>query len=780
MRQLFNSRNLGFELFDVDILSATDQELQTVSDDAGLALNTDEMKRIRSYFESKGRNPTDVELQSLGQAWSEHCCYKSSMVFLREYLRSIESKAVIDRGDAGVVEFDEDHAYALRIESHNHPSAVEPYGGAATGIGGIIRDVLCMGAQPVALVDPLHFGPLDFRYRDLPPGVKHPRYLMGGVVSGIRDYGNRLGIPTVSGAVIFDEGYIGNIIINVGCVGIAKKKNLARNRVKTENDVFILVGGRTGRDGIHGVTFASVELTEDMEEEWRGGAVQLGDPILKEPLIHACLEAAERGLLNGMKDLGGGGLSCVVGEMALAGGFGAEVDLEKVPLKEEGLAPWEMWVSESQERMMLAVSPEKVDDILHIFKLYDVLATPIGKVIKDKIVRVKYHGELVLELDLEFLTAGPEYCRDYVTEFEFLDKAETEVDEPADYRGVILGVLSSANVSSKEWVIRQYDHEVRACTVLKPLQGKIGLACHGDAVVLKPLESSNRCLAVTTASTPHYTAINPYLGGASAVDEMCRNLVAVGASPHSFSNCLNFGNPEKPDRLGAFRETVRGIGEMASELGLPTPSGNVSFYNETSFAPVKPTPVLLGVGIVEDLVKCVTTDFKKEGSSILLIGQTKKELGGSEYYGLQGGFSPVVPSVDVNALKRSMKGVLSSIEDGLLLSCHDVSHGGLAIAVAEMSLGGNLGADLDLSGIRDLRFDHKLFSESNTRWLVEVEPGNEEKTLSKFGDMAVTKIGKVSGNGISYRDNGHVVELPLGDVRKAWTNTLYDLLGGTA
>ncbi len=780
MRRLSHSRNLGFELFDVDILSASDEELEKISDDMGLALNLDEMKRIRSYFESKRRNPTDVELQSLGQAWSEHCCYKSSMVFLREYLRSIESDAVIDRGDAGVVEFDENHAYALRIESHNHPSAVEPYGGAATGIGGIIRDVLCMGAQPIALIDPLHFGPLDFRYRDLPPGVKHPRYLMGGVVSGIRDYGNRLGIPTVSGAVVFDEGYIGNCIINVGCLGIAKKKNLARNRVKAKTDIFILVGGRTGRDGIHGVTFASVELTEDMEEEWRGGAVQLGDPILKEPLIHACLEAAERGLLNGMKDLGGGGLSCVVGEMALAGGFGAEVNLEKVPLKEEGLAPWEIWVSESQERMMLAVAPENVDEILHIFGLYDVLATPIGKVIENKVTRVMYHGEVVLEVDLDFLTGGPEYCREYVTEFESLKRTEIELDEPSDYAEAFFRVLSSQNVSSKEWVIRQYDHEIRASTILKPLQGKIGLACHGDAVVLKPLEHSNRSLAVTTASTPHFTAINPYLGGASAVDEMCRNLVAVGARPHSFSNCLNFGNPEKPDRLGAFRETVRGLGEVASVLGLPIPSGNVSFYNETSFSPVKPTPVLLGVGILDDFNQSVTTDFKKDGSSIYLIGDTRKEMGGSEYYRMREAYSADVPAVDVYVLKKSMDAILSSIHDGILLSCHDVSHGGLSIAVSEMCLGGNVGARIDLSSIRGLRFDHKLFSESNTRWLVEVEVGNEDKLLSTFDGLQIAKLGVVSGKTIAFEDNGKSLELALNDVRKAWTNTLFDLMGGMA
>ncbi|MFQ6061389.1 MAG: phosphoribosylformylglycinamidine synthase subunit PurL, partial [Thermoplasmata archaeon] len=604
-------------------------------------------------------------------------------------------------------------------------------------MGGIVRDVLCMGAQPIALIDPLHFGPLDFRYRDLPAGVKHPRYLLAGVVAGIRDYGNRLGIPTVSGAVYFDEGYIGNCIINVGCLGIVKKRNLTRNRVRTESDIFILVGGRTGRDGIHGVTFASVELTEDMEEEWRGGAVQLGDPILEEPLIHACLEAAERGLLNGMKDLGGGGLSCVVGEMALAGGFGAEINLESVPTKEEGLAPWEIWVSESQERMMLAVPPNNAEEVLHIFKLYDVLATPIGKVIRDKIIRVRHQGEVVLDLDLDFLTAGPEYCRPFLTEFGRMKQKETQLEEPEDYEDILLRVLSSPNISNKEWVIRQYDHEIRASTVLKPLQGRIGLACHGDAVVLKPLEHSNKCLAVTTTTTPQYTDINPYLGGASAVDEMCRNLVAVGSRPHSFSNCLNFGNPEKPDRLGAFRETVRGIGEVARELGLPVPSGNVSFYNETSFAPVKPTPVLLGVGILEDFMKCVSTDFKKEGNSIFLIGETKKEMGGSEYYRLRGAFSPVVPTVNVGLLKKSMTAILSLANEGLIQSCHDVSHGGLAVAISEMCLGGDLGASVNLSGIGRLRFDHKLFSESNTRWVVEVNPMDEEEFISRFEGLRV-------------------------------------------
>src|SRR5438128_5995550 len=344
----------------------------------GLALSTDEMRRIQEHFQGIGRDPTEVELQSLGQAWSEHCCYKSSKVFLKEFIFPVQAPYVIDRGDAGVVEFDEDHAYALRVESHSHRSAIEPYGGANTGIGGILRDVLAMGAQPVALADPLDFGPLDIPTEQLARGTKHPKYLFGGVVAGIRDYGNRVGIPTVAGCIAFDEGYLGNIVVNVACVGFGKKSQIVRNRVGSDQDVFILAGGRTGRDGIHGVTYASVDLTDKSVEAWEGGAVQLGDPILKEPLIHACVESAQAGLLDGLKDLGGGGLSCVIGEMALAGGFGSEVDLEKVPLKEEGLAPGELWVSESQERMLPAARPENVDAVLRSFELYDGPATGIG------------------------------------------------------------------------------------------------------------------------------------------------------------------------------------------------------------------------------------------------------------------------------------------------------------------------------------------------------------------------------------------------------------------
>jgi len=760
-------RPLPFALHDIALRDASPNELAQLSDRMGLALSIDEMVRIQAHFEGLGRDPTEVELQSLGQAWSEHCCYKSSKVFLKEFIFPVQAPYVIDRGDAGVVEFDEDHAYALRIESHNHPSAIEPYGGANTGIGGILRDVLAMGAQPIALADPLHFGPLDYPMEKLPRGTKHPKYLFGGVVAGIRDYGNRVGVPTVAGCIVFDEGYVGNIVVNVACVGFGKKSQIVRNRVGSAKDVFILGGGRTGRDGIHGVTYASVDLTDKAVEGWEAGAVQLGDPILKEPLIQACVESAQAGLLDGLKDLGGGGLSCVIGEMALAGGFGAEVDLEKVPLKEEGLAPWEIWVSESQERMMLAVRPENVDSVLKIFDLYDVPATVIGRVIPEKVCRVRYQGTVVLEMDLPFYTGGPEYSRPYEAPAALPSQDLRLPREPQDYRSTILKILASPNVASKEYVIRQYDHEVRASTVLKPLQGVIGKAAHGDASVIRPRIDSWRALAIAVTSTPAFTAIDPYRGGATAVDEVCRNLVSVGASPHALTDCLNFGNPEKPDRLWSFREAVRGIGTTAKALGIPIPSGNVSFYNESTRGPCPPTPVVLGVGIVEDLRQCVTSDFKRAGDPVVLVGSTQADLGGSEYLRLRGGTAPV-PSVDPMGLRASMDHLLRAIREGTVAAAHDLSHGGLAIAAAEMCLGGDVGADLKTTAMDPMRWDIQLFSESNGRWLIEVAGHRYDEFTHLMEGIPATYLGTTGERSLHLGRGRQWTSLAIPVMRKAW------------
>ena len=779
---LFKKRNnLPFELYEIDLFNATDDELLGISKQMGLALSLDEMKMIKDYFKNKGRLPTDIELQALGQAWSEHCCYKSSKYPLKQFIYDIAREKIVAREDAGVVEFDDGHYYVAALESHNHPSAVEPYGGAATGIGGIVRDVVCMGAQPVVFIDPLFFGPLEYPYERLPKGVKHPRYLLRGVVSGIRDYGNRIGIPTACGQVYFHEKYVGNCLVNVGCIGIAKKDKLVHSRAKAPGNIYVYVGGKTGRDGIHGVTFASAELTEESEES-SISAVQLGDPITKEPLIHATLECNEKGLLEGLKDFGGGGLSCVSGELAYEAGYGAEIHLDNVPLKEENMAPWEIWVSESQERMMFLVNEENLDKVLHICKKWDVFATPVGRVIKEPVIRTFYKGEKILEMDISFQVGGPVYdsCkRPYTTPKK---KIVDEDFEMPDLNEILLKLLSSPNIACKGWVIRQYDHEVRGNTIIKPLQGKIGGESHGDAAVIKPLEDSYKGLAITSDINPSFTEIDPYLGACSAVDEVCRNLVAVGARPDSLTDCLNFGNPEKPERMGEFYEACRGLRDVARKLNLPFISGNVSFYNEAQGISIPPTPTLVGIGIIEDIRKCVTSDIKSEGNMLYLIGrETKREMGGSEYYKLIKRSSSIVPGVEIDLLKRSIDCILELTDKGLLKSCHDVSEGGIGVCISEMLIGGNIGAKIDLSRVSPgLRSDFKLFSESNTRWVVEIEKKDVKRfeNIVKKHDLLLYKIGYVEGERLEIIDGvKKVIDLGVSEITEKWHDYMWDVMG---
>ncbi len=766
---MFKRLDLPFEIYEIDLLNASDEQLLRISDEMGLSLNIEEMKRIRDYFAKENRNPTDIELQSFGQAWSEHCCYKSSKYYLKKYLLDYRKDYVIStKYDAGVVEFDDEHAYVIAFESHNHPSAIEPYGGAATGIGGILRDVACMGAQPIALIDPLFFGELNVSYDDLPKGTKHPLYLLTGVVAGIRDYGNRVGIPTVAGMVFFDESYLTNCLVNVGCVGIAKKDKIIPSRVGGENEIIILAGGATGRDGIHGVTFASAELDEKSEEESRG-AVQLGNPITKEPLIHACLEAVEKGLVSGMKDLGGGGLSGAVGEMCLAGNCGAVVWLDKVHLKEEGMKPWEIWISESQERMILSVKPKDVDDVLYIFKKWDVEARVIGVTTGDKRLRIYYNGHKIYDLDIEFVSSGVEYQREYVVK---KPEIKEEIRDVGKYKEIILKMLSHPNVASKEWIIRQYDHEVRACTVLKPLQGLIGFEGHGDAAIIKPTDSF-RGLAITSDVNPWICSIDPYWGAASTFDEMIRNLIAVNSRPHSFVDCLNFGNPEKPDRMGEFVESVRALGWMSKGFGIPVVSGNVSFYNETPFGSVSPTPTVIGVGIVEDVRNAISVDFKRDNSAIILVGETNDEFGGSLYSKITGLGSAKVPRTDPEKLKRYSESLLSLFNEFEILSCHDPSLGGLAVAVAEMSIASQKGFEIEVNSFVE------LFSESNTRWVIEAKEKNAEDVVSYLNAKGVKAkvIGFVGGDVLVYKLNKEVARIDLSEADNAWRLGLSRYMG---
>ena len=778
---LFKKISTDIETYEIDLHAASDEELLEISNRMELALALPEMQRIKDYFGKQKRNPTDIELQALGQAWSEHCCYKSSKIPLKKYVFNVDENRIIAREDAGVMEFDKNHYYCVALESHNHPSAIEPYGGAATGVGGIVRDVLCMGAQPIAYIDPLFFGPLDYPSEKLPKGVKHPVYLFKGVVDGIRDYGNRIGIPTLAGQVYFHEGYTGNCLVNVGCVGIMKKSELVHSWAKAPGNVYIYVGGKTGRDGIHGVNFASAVLTDESEESSRS-AVQVGDPITKEPVIHACLECNRKGLLEGFKDFGGGGLSCVSGELAYSANMGAEIHLDNVPLKEEGLKPWEIWVSESQERMMMLVAPENVETILHICKQWDVTAAVVGKVIKEQIIRVFYKGQKLLEMDLEFMTGGPVY--DECTRPVVIKKQETaEKNFPLpDLNTCLKKVISSLNIASKEWVIRQYDHEVRGNTVIKPLQGKLGLQTHGDATVIKPLEESWKGIAVTADVNPRFMERDPYWGAMSAVDEVCRNLVAVGAVPDSLLDCLNFGNPEKPERMGEFYEACRGLGDIGRALDLPYVSGNVSFYNESVKTAVPPTPEIFGVGITYDIRTSVTSDFKVEENFVYLVGkQTEKELGGSEYYKYMKVEGGLVPKTDPVILQHCMKGLLACMKKKYVAACHDISEGGLVVCLAEMAIGGDIGATIDVSKIEnDLRIDFKLFSESNTRWVVEVRKGKEaefEKLLKKEKTL-FTLLGKTNGNRLVIQNNKKtVVDLGVSVLRDCWWKPIWNFMG---
>ena len=749
---------------DIPLLESDQEELKEISSATGAGLELQEMEKIKEYFAQKKRNPTDVELQALGQAWSEHCSYKTSMPILKDVLLTIDApqNIVVVEEDAGVVNFDDDHAYVIAFESHNHPSAIEPYGGAATGIGGILRDVVCMGSQPVALVDPLFFGYLDYSEK-LPKGVKHPKFLFSGVVAGIRDYGNRVGIPTVAGQVFFHNQYLSNCIVNVGCIGIVKKEEIIHSRVGSPGDYFILVGGRTGRDGIHGVTFASAELHENSEHESRS-AVQVGDPILKEPLIHACLEANKKKLLTGLKDLGGGGLSCVIGEMAYAAGYGAEISIDPVPLKERGMEPWEIWVSESQERMMLSVKPENVEKVEEIFEKWDVPCTVMGKVISEKVLRVLYKGEIILEMELDFLTKGPRYKRPYT--IREISPVIPDVKAPDDYNEIFRKLLSSPHICSRDWVIRQYDHEVRGATVIKPLHGKIGFSTHGDATVIKPVRHSVKGLAITADVNPRWVEIDPYWGAASAVDEVCRNLAAVGSMPHSFADCLNFGNPEKPERLGDFVQVAKGLHYVASVMEVAFVSGNVSFYNESHSGAIPPTPTILGIGIINDITKAVTADLKENGNSLYEIGRAEKEMGGSEYYEITKVYGNQIPRTNPIQLKTRILTLLEAIEKGYIASCHDISQGGMAVCVSEMALGGYKGVRIDAEGIVN------LFSESNSRWVIEVRKGKESEVENLFGED-IHRLGEVTGSNLVIGD----IDLSLSEAREAWENPLWKMMG---
>lgn len=786
---LYIKRDLPFELFEINLLDVDEKQLLQASVELGIGLNLREMKKVQGYFRKKGRNPTDIELQTIGQTWSEHCFHKTFKgdvttedgrieSLFKTYIAKATSELNLPwclsvfEDNAGIIQFEDGYAVAAKVETHNHPSAIEPFGGAATGTGGVIRDILGVWADPIACTDVLCFGPLDYEYEKLPPGIKHPKYLYRGVVAGIGCYGNNMGIPTVNGAIYFDESYVGNIVVYCGCVGILPTEKFVKNA--KPGDIVVVVGGKTGRDGIHGVTFASAELTEESEEVSRP-AVQIANPIEEEKLKRAIIQVRDEKLGSAITDLGGGGLSSATGEMAHRSNCGVHIDLGKVPLKYPGIAPWEIHISESQERMLLCIPEKDLRKVLRIFEKEDVEATPIGRFTNNRIVRIDYQGERVANLDTYFLFEPPKVER--VGEWRAPDYTEPSFEEPKDLANVLLKILSSPNVASKESVIRTYDHEVKGNTALKPLQGKY--SGPNDAAVIRPLPDSWKGIVISCGMTPNYGKIDPYWMAASSIDEAIRNNTAVGGRRVALLDNFTWGNPEKSDRLGALVRACQACYDFAKGFGTPFISGKDSLYNESPLGPVTPTLLITAVGIIPDVRKAVSMELKTLGNPIYLVGQTYPELGGSEYYRLKGFVGKTVPEVRVRQAKKLMDGIRKAVDSGYIKACHDLSEGGLAVGAAEMSFSGEFGIELHLKNVpiggKLRRNDFVLFSESNSRFLIEVSEKHREDFEALMNDNVCSEIGRVARSrhfsvyGLSGRKE---IDIGLEDLRTCWKSAL--------
>ncbi|WP_439951286.1 phosphoribosylformylglycinamidine synthase subunit PurL [Carboxydothermus islandicus] len=689
-----------------------------------MGLTDEEYRRIVEYLD---REPNEVELGMCAVMWSEHCSYKSSKIHLKKL--PTKGPAVVQGPgeNAGVVDIGDGLGIAFKIESHNHPSAIEPYQGAATGVGGIIRDIFAMGARPIALLDSLRFGKLDS------PRVRH---LFTGVVAGIAGYGNCIGIPTVAGDVYFQESYAENPLVNAMCVGIVELSKLKKGVASGVGNPVLLVGATTGRDGIHGATFASEELSRDGED--KRPSVQVGDPFMEKLLLEACLEALEYGHIVGMQDLGAAGLTSSSSEMAARGKSGIRLYLDRVPLREEGMTPYEIMLSESQERMLLVVEKGYEDEIIKIFKKWDLNAVVVGEITAGEEIEVFFGGECVAKLPYRLLTEeAPVYDRPYqVPEIKNLQSVN-----PAgvDCGEALRRLLQNPNIARRDYVYEQYDHQVGVNTVVKP--------GYSDAAVLR-IKGTKKGIAVKTDGNGRYVYFNPREGAKRAVLEAALNLAVTGARPLGLTNCLNFGNPEKPEIMGQFVEVIAGMKDACEILNIPVTGGNVSFYNETGEKAIYPTPVIGMVGLIDDLeTGLIPMAFQTEGDLIYLLGEPTGELGQSEF--LKEFFGDVlvpVPPVDLQEGKKIIDLLPLLKKQGLINSAHDVSDGGLAVSLCEAAFAGELGVNIDF--ITSLLPQEMLFSEKVGLVIVSVSPekANEFEEIVKASGVAVTKLGRVNGN----------------------------------
>lgn len=842
----FDSLQVGsqykFELVTVPIRAMGDDDLMTLSREGQLYLSLVEMQTIKEHFVKLDRDPTDVELETVAQTWSEHCSHKTlagiieyddgtgqkrrfnnmlketifdSTVKIRENLGDDDFCVSVFVDNAGVVKFDDEYNVCFKAETHNHPSALEPYGGANTGVGGVIRDSMGtgLGAKPICNTDVFCFAPPHLDPSELPDGVLHPHLVVKGVVAGVRDYGNRMGVPTVNGAVYFDKRYLGNPLVYCGNVGlIPVDKSFKEPKA---NDLVVVMGGRTGRDGIHGATFSSAELTSE-SETLSGGAVQIGDAIVEKMVLDVMLQARDRGLYNAVTDCGAGGFSSAVGEMGED--IGVEVDLNAALLKYEGLTYDEIWISEAQERMVFAVPKDKWTELKALCDSEDVEAFVLGEFKPTGRLVLKYDGQTVADLEMKFIHKGrPRVVRQAIYE-PMKASPITEATEELPAQTVVSksvwaccnagktdaeldleAILSCLNVASKHWMIRQYDHEVQGGSVLKPLVG-VADDGPGDAAVLRPRTCSRRGLVISNGMNPNYGDYDTYHMAASAIDEAIRNAVAVGANPNTISILDNFcwGNTDRPEVLGSLVRAALACHDVSLAYGTPFISGKDSLNNE--FRPegeepiaIPPSLLISAMGQVDDVAACVSMDLKEAGNALYLVGETKNELGGSHLSLVRNWVGGQVPTVDVEQAKRTYNAMYQATQSGFIRSAHDLSEGGLAVAAAESAFAGGLGAEISLAaipcaksddealnalpGVDDVGSYVKLFSESNSRFLVEVpveKSGGFEGLLAN-ANVPFAPIGKVVETPrlkIVAADGTAMIDADLEDLKRRWQKPL--------
>ena len=793
----------------VAIAGLDDETLLRLSREGQLYLQLAEMQALQKYFAELDREPTDIELETLAQTWSEHCSHKTLAGriayrdengeqrfenMLKETIFAATNQlrkrwaddperedwcVSVFVDNAGIVRFDDEDNIAFKVETHNHPSAIEPYGGANTGLGGVIRDTLGtgMGAKPVANTDIFCFAPPTTPTDCIPPGVLHPQRVIEGVVEGVRDYGNRMGIPTVNGAVYFDERYLGNPLVYCGNVGILPQGKSFKQ--PQPGDLIVAVGGRTGRDGIHGATFSSAELTSE-SEDISGGAVQIGNAIEEKRVQDILLQARDEELYTAVTDCGAGGFSSAVGEMGEE--IGAEVWLDKAPLKYDGLSYTEIWISEAQERMVFSVPQANWERMHALCASEGVEATIIGRFEPTGRLVLQYQGEVVGDLPMSLLHDGrPPVVRE--ANYTPQPVAPLGIAERADYTDDLLKVLGAWNVASKEWIIRQYDHEVQGGSAVKPLVG-VASDGPGDAAVVRPKLSSRKGIVISCGMNPCYGNLDTYHMAASAIDEAMRNAVAVGADPARIAVLDNFcwGDCEKPETLGSLVRAALACRDLSLVLETPFISGKDSLNNEFSYVDASgekqtiaiPASLLISaMGQVDDVANCVTMDFKSAGNAIYIVGVTKDELGGSHFALVNNASGGQVPTVDAPHAKQLFTALHTAINSGAVRACHDLSEGGLAVALAEMALAGGLGAEVNLATMPldgELGATARLFSESNTRFVCEVSPEQQADFEKKLAGLPIAQIGSVTGDTNLSIANGEqaVVAADINQLKQAW------------